>query len=132
MGQGAELVDEDLVVGDVVGDGGDGLDRRRERDNPGPQARIRLAALQMVADQMVGDRRRAAVATDIDGLARRIGTGQQGTGLGQRHTVDGGLGGLRGLEIGLREGADVGEFFVRESHAGLSPNKGGISTAKMP
>jgi hypothetical protein len=81
---------------------------------------------------MVGDRRRAAVAADIDGLARRVGTSQHGPGLGQRHAVDRGLGDLGSLEIGLGEGGYIGELFVGEGHAGLSPNKGGISTMKTP
>ena len=70
LGQGGELVDEDVVVGQVVGDGGDQFHVGAERMDVGPHLGVGLDALQVVADQVIGDRRRTAVAAGEDAAWR--------------------------------------------------------------
>ena len=108
FGQGLELIDEHVVVADVVGDGGNHFDIAGKRDHLGPEVGIRLAAFRVVADQMVGDRRRPPVAANIQSRAPLIGFIQQREGGLQRIRIHRRLRRLNLLEVGGRVSRDVG------------------------
>ena len=67
--EGRELVAENVVIADVVGDRGDQFDGRGQTRNSRLDRRARSDALETVAGQMIGDGRGAAIAAGEDRAA---------------------------------------------------------------
>ncbi len=116
LGQGAKLIGEDLVVRDIVGDSRDYLDRGAQRDYPWGEIRVGLHQFAVIADEMIGDRRRSPIAARIDRAARAVDLRQNSCGLRELAPIDR-RGGRRDLsEIGAGKASDVGEFLVGKGH----------------
>ena len=90
---------------------------------------IGLDQLAVIADQMVGDRGRAAVAAGINRAARAIDLRQEAGGLFDPVPIDRRGGGrhLREVSAGVTPG--VGEFVIGEGHGGALEVKRGRSHA---
>jgi len=100
---GGELVGEDLLVGNVVGERRVQFGVRGQGHDAGPQPGIGPDAFQEIAERVVCDAGGAAVAADIDETIAGDGF-REGVGDPVQYRQIKRTGGLvEGLEIGLRE-----------------------------
>ena len=131
-GRGPELVDEAIFERDVIGDRRNDLHVRAQAHHPGQHAGVGLHPLGDVAEQVVGDRRRAAIAADEEPRAagkRRI---EQVAGLAEPSAVDGGAGPCQPCEIVIAEVRDRRIAFVGEGHEVRSAGRARSAASAAP
>ena len=83
FGQGAELVDKNFFVGKIVADRGDDLHGSAERVDARHEFRVRAHQFAVVADQVIGNSRRAAVPAGVNHAALAVNPAQKGGSLAQ-------------------------------------------------
>ena len=131
-GCGPELVDEAIFERDVIGDRGHDLHVRAQAHHPRQYAGVGLHPLGDVAEQVVGDRRRAAIAADKEPRAagkRRI---EQVAGLAEPSAVDGGAGPCQPGEIVIAVVRDRRIAFVGEGHEVRSAGQARSAASAAP
>ena len=131
-GCGPELIDEAIFERDVIGDRRHDLHVRAQAHHPRQHAGVGLHPLGDVAEQVVGDRRRAAIAADKEPRAagkRRI---EQVAGLAEPSAVDGGAGPCQPGEIVIAVVRDRRIAFVGEGHEVRSAGQARSAASAAP